>query len=160
MRIEIGQIVTQIISFLIMLWVLKRYAWKPLLSTLDERRKKIKSDIDTIEQQKQEVESLKKQYQEKLNDIDHYARNKIHEAVQEGRKKADEILQATQKKAQALILQAQDDLKKEIFKAKVQLKNELVNMTIMAAEKILRTKLDKENQMNIMKDFIEQIGSQ
>ena len=63
MNFHIAQILTQIIGFLVALWILKRYAWKPLLGILDERRAKISGELDTIEQEKGRVEELK---QEKL----------------------------------------------------------------------------------------------
>jgi F-type H+-transporting ATPase subunit b len=159
MHLEFGQIFTQIVSFLIMLWVLKRYAWKPLLSTLDERKNRIKSEIKSIEKQKKDVESLIEEYRNKLKEIDVYARTKTQEAVDEGKRRADEIQKEAQQKAQAMIIKAQNDLQKEIIKAKEQLKDELVNMTVAATEKILQKNLSKEKQKDLLSDFVEQVGT-
>ncbi len=52
MNIEISQVITQIIGFLITVWLLKRFAWKPLLSMMDERRQKIKDEFQRIEDEK------------------------------------------------------------------------------------------------------------
>lgn len=159
MHLEFGQIFTQIVSFLIMLWVLKRYAWKPLLNTLDERKNKIKSEIKGIEKQRKDVESLIEEYRNKLKEIDVYARTKTQEAVDEGKRRADEIQKEAQQKAQAMIIKAQNDLQKEIVKAKEQLKDELVNMTVAATEKILQKNLSKEKQKDLLSDFVEQVGT-
>jgi F-type H+-transporting ATPase subunit b len=159
MQLEYGQILTQIISFLIMLWVLKRYAWKPLLSTLDERKERIKSEIKGIEKQKRDVEKLIEEYRDKLKEIDIYARSKTQEAVDEGKRRADEIQKEAQLKAHAMITKAQSDLQNEIVKAKEQLKDELVTMTVAATEKILQRNLGKEKQKDLLSDFVEQVGT-
>lgn len=51
--LDLGQIIVQIIGFLAMLWILKRYGWKPLLDLLDARRQKIQSEFDSIEEKKE-----------------------------------------------------------------------------------------------------------
>lgn len=157
MHLEIGQIITQIISFLVMLWVLKRYAWKPLLSTLEERKKAIRSEFDNIEKQKKNLEKQKKEYEGKLHDIDEYAHVKIEEAVDIGRKRADEIHKEAQQNAQALLTKTQADLQKEVIKAKEQLKDEIVKMTMMSTEKILQKDLNKDKQKGLIQDFVEQV---
>lgn len=158
MRVEIGQIVTQIISFLVMFWVLKRYAWKPLLGLLDDRKNKIVSELDHIELQKKEISRLNDEYNEKIKDLDALARTKIQEAIKEGKEIASEIQQDAHAKAKSIISQAQIDLQGEVLKAKEQLRNEIVNMTILAAEKILSSKLSgKEDQKDLMADFINKM---
>lgn len=159
MRIEIGQIITQIISFLIMLWVLKRFAWKPLLSIMEDRRNKIQSDFDSIEEKNKEVARLTSEYNEKLNEIDIVAQEKVKEAVEEGKKKAQIIQDDAHARAKALFNKTQEDLQKEIQRSKVQLKNEIVNMAMSATETVLKTNLDKEKQKNLISDCVEEMVS-
>lgn len=74
MDIEIGQIVAQIFAFLIMLAILKRFAWKPLLKLMDERRERIINEFAAIEKQKQEVNGIKKSYLDKLDHMESLAK--------------------------------------------------------------------------------------
>lgn len=157
MSVEIGQIITQIISFLIMLWVLKRYAWKPLLAVLDARREKIQGEFDTIENGKKENENLKKEYEKKLREIDVQARAKIQEAVAEGNELSMEIQNAAHAKAQEIVSRAKEELQKEVYKARTKLKDELVDMTLSATEKVVQLNLNKDNQKKLINDFIEQM---
>lgn len=159
MRIEIGQIITQIISFLVMLWVLKRFAWKPLLSIMEQRRNRIQSDFDTIAEKNKQADALIQEYNDKLKEIDIVAQDKIKEAIEEGKKRAQAIQDEGHAKARALFNKTQEDLQKEIHRSKIQLKNELVNMTIAATENILKTNLDKEKQKNLISEFVEQMVS-
>lgn len=159
MRVEIGQIFTQIISFLIMLWVLKRYAWKPLLGVLEERKNKIITEFDTIEKQKKENDQLTEEYRKKLEGIDAYARAKTLEAIEVGKQKAYEIQNEAHQEAKVIIAKVQIDLQKEVFKAKEQLKNEMVKMTVSATEKMIQKNLSEEEKKTLLTDFIEEMGS-
>lgn len=155
MHLEISQIISQIIAFLIMFWVLKRYAWKPLLTLLEERRKKIQAEFDAIEEQKKGNESLLKEYQNRLNDIDNQSRVKMSQAIEEGRKQALDIQNDAHESARAIILKAQSDLQNEVNKARQQLRNEIVTMTLAAAQKVIHEKLDSEKENKLVTDFID-----
>lgn len=157
MRIEIGQIITQIISFLIMYWVMKRYAWKPLLNLLDARRDKIKTDFDTIDTQKKEIENIGEEYRQKLKEIDSFAFSKTQEAIEKGKQIASDIQKEAHVQAKEIVAKAHGDLQKEIAKSKEQLKDEVVKMAMQATEKILESKLDKEKKKNLLSDFIEEM---
>lgn len=157
MNLELAQIVTQIIGFLIALWILKKFAWKPILRLLDERKSKIKSEFDTIGQKKFEVESLTSKYETKLKDIDSLARKKIQEAAKEGQKMALDIKEAARKDAQILIQRAKEELQRDVEKAKVQLRDDLVDMTLAVTEKILQEKLDEEKHKKLITDFINEV---
>jgi len=157
MKLELAQIVTQIIGFLIALWILKRFAWKPLLKILDQRRSKIKSEFDTIEQKKREMDELTSQYEAKLKDIDSVGRKRIQEAAKEGQKMAFEIKEAARNDAQVLIQRAKEELQRDVEKAKVQLRDDLVDMTLRVTEKILQERLDQEKHNKLIKDYIDQV---
>jgi F-type H+-transporting ATPase subunit b len=158
MKIEIGQVITQIISFLIMLWVLKRYAWKPILTLLDERKDRIKREFESIEEQKKQLESLKNEYQEKLKSIDNQARTKFQEALDQAQKDGQKIQQQAHNQAKSIIAKAQEELQKDILKAKDQLKNDFVEVTFAAAQKVMQTNLDHEKQKALIPEFINKAG--
>lgn len=158
MHLEWQQVITQIIGFLIALWILKKFAWKPLLKVLEERKERIKSEFGKIEEERKKAQELLQQYQEKLKEIEAEARVKIQEAVREGRDIAGEIKQQAQAEAKEILSKAQAEIEREIAKAKVQLKNDLVNMTLSATEKIIAEKLDEKKHKQLISDFIEEMG--
>ena len=155
MGLEIGQIVTHIIGFLIAVFLLKKFAWKPLLSILEERRSKIKSEFDNIDKEKKKVEDLLSDYQTKLKEIDSLARVKIQEAAREGQKLANEIKENARKESKDILARARDEIQMDVDKAKVQLRDDLVNMTIRAAEKLIRERLDEEKDKKLIAEFID-----
>lgn len=159
MKIELSQVFTQIIAFIIMLWVLKRYAWKPILKTLDERRNNIRYELLDIERQEGEIDKIKSEYLHKLREIDSYAKGKTKEAIDHGAAMAEQIRQQAHEEAKEIITKARNDLEKEIAKAKEQLKKEMVDITMSAAEKVLSTTVDKSTQHNLVKQFIDEASA-
>ena len=81
MDIQLGQVFTQIVAFLIMLWVLKLFAWKPVLEVLEERKAKIAGEFKALETKQKEADDLKAEWQKRIKGIDHEARIKIQDAV-------------------------------------------------------------------------------
>ena len=81
-------LVTHAVGFLITLWILKKFAWGPLLHMLDERRNKLSGEFENIEPKKEEVTKLTIAYENKLKGIDEERRVKIVEAVNDGKKMA------------------------------------------------------------------------
>lgn len=158
MKVEVGQIIGQILSFLIMFWVLNRFGWKPLLKVMKDRQDRIKAELDAIEEEKAANEKLAKDYQLKLDHIDELSQKKFSEALEIGRQKASEIELIAHTHAKMIISKAEMDAENEIQQAKAKLKNEIVNLAIEAAKKIIKVDLNEEKQRQIVLDFVNQKG--
>lgn len=155
MDFNIQLFITHFIGFLIAVWILKKYAWGPLLNLLDERREKIKTEFDNIDAGKAEVEKLTAEYDAKLREIDNERRQKLTEAVNEGKKIADEMKTAAQQEAKQIHAKERDELDRDVAKAKVTLKDDMVNMTVAAASKIINEKLDDAKHRELIARFID-----
>lgn len=157
LNLELSQILIQIIAFLVMLWVMKRYGWKPLLDVLEGRQKKIHDEFDSIAAQKEEVKQLMVQYEEKLKEVESNMRKKIQEAVAKGNKISVEIQEDAQAKAKEIVEKAKSEVKEEIVKAKNQLKDDMVNLVMDTTKKILQENLDTESQKKLIAKFVEEV---
>ena len=91
MQIQLGVIITQILGFLIVFWVLRKFAWGPILGLLEARREKIRVSFEEIEHQKSELAALKGQYEGELRKIDVQARQRMNEVLEEAQKMASDI---------------------------------------------------------------------
>ena len=150
-------LVTHAVGFLITLWILKKFAWGPLLHMLDERRKNISGEFENIEHKKEEVTKLTVEYEDKLKGIDEERRVKIVEAVNDGKKMADEIEANARTKARQKAQKAELDLERDVAKAKVELKEDMIAMTLGAAEKVIHEKLDEAKHRELIGNFIDNI---
>ncbi len=151
------QALTHAIGFLITVWILKRFAWGPLLSLLEERRNKIINEFKNIDDEKAKVGQLTTQYESKLKEIDVERRAKLVEAVNEGKKIAEEIKLAARSEAKDIGVKAKADLIRDVAKAKVQLKNDMVAMTVTATERIIKEKLDDAKHRELISGFIDSV---
>lgn len=155
MDLQWGQVFTQIVAFLLMLWVLRRFAWNPILQHLEDRREKIAAEFKMAETKNLEARFLHELYEEKIKAIDIESRSKIQDAIREGQKVAYDIHQTARKEAKAILVKAQEDAASELSASKIQLRNDVVTMALTAAQKVLDTTLeDKQSQEKMVQDFI------
>jgi len=151
------QALTHAVGFLITVWILKRFAWGPLLALLEERRNKIADEFKNIDEEKVKTAQLTADYEARLKEIDAERRVKLVEGVNEGKKIAKEIESAAHDEAKEISAKAKADLVREVAKAKVQLKNDVVAMTVTAAERIINEKLDDAKHRELIGSFIDNV---
>ena len=159
MELDYGQIVAQIIGFLVVLWIMKRFAWKPFLKILDDRKNRIQSELAEAEKERLGAEKLGQQYQEKLRQIDVEARAHIQAAVKNAEKIATEIKEEARQDAKELLGRARDEIGRDKAEALVALRNDVVNMALKASEKMLRENLDETRHRKAIADFVKDMES-
>ena len=155
MKLIWQEILTQIFGFLIILILLRIFAWRPILKLLDERKKRIASEFDNIEKAKQEMAKLREEYEVKLKEIDLEARKRIQEAIAEGQKMAADLQVEAREEAKKVLSRAKENIELEVAKAKVELRDDIVNMAILATEKIINERLDDAKHKELIVEFIE-----
>ncbi len=157
MKFELAQILTNIVGFVIVFWVLKRFAFGPLLKMLEDRREKIRADFDEADRAKAAAEKLEADYAERMKNIEAEARQKIQEAIGDGRQVAAEIKEQAHTEARGIIEKAKADLVRDIAIAKIELKEEIVAMTLAATRKVIAESLDDKRHRKLINDFIDQV---
>lgn len=157
--IDVSQVLTQILGFLIMLWVLRKYAWGPVMGMLESRRAKIAGEFKKAEQGQAEADALKAKYEQDLRTIEAQGRQKLQEYIAEGQKVAAEIRTQANTEAQQRVERAEDDIAREREKQKEIVKQQIVGLSLRAAEKILRQKLDEPAQRKLASEFIDEVGA-
>ncbi|MFA6321218.1 MAG: F0F1 ATP synthase subunit B [Candidatus Omnitrophota bacterium] len=150
-----NEIVAQVITFLVLLFLMKRFAWKPFLKTLDDRKARIASEFKQLEDAKAEVNSIKADYESRLSTIEAEARARIHTAIEEGRVAAEEIRQLAREDGEKIFAKAQESIKAEVAKAEEALKDKIVNLTIDVAAKVIQERLTEADDKAIVETFIK-----
>lgn len=151
------QLLTHALGFLITLWILKKFAWGPLLSMMDERRNTIVNEFKRIDEQKAAAARLAADYEAKLRDIENERRAKVAEAVNEGKRLAEEIRSTARHEAGEIAAKAKTDLARELAKARVELKEEMVSMTMSATQRIIGERLDDTKHRELIGRFLEAV---
>jgi F-type H+-transporting ATPase subunit b len=157
LQLDIQQIISQGISFLLLLYILRRFAWKPLLGALDARRAKIEHDLQSIAQGKADLATLQTEYQGRLNKIEEEARAKIQEAVSEGKRIAAEVQEQARAQASGIIAKSKETVELELAKARVTLRDQVAQMTTDAVEKILRASLNEKTDHKLVDSVLDEL---
>ncbi len=158
MNLDWQLILTHIVGFLITVWILKKFAWKPLLGILEERRQKIAADFAGSQAVKNEAEKTITDYQERLGRIREDAQKELNRAINEGRVAAEEIKHQGQREAKEIIERAKEQLQVEVHKARVTLRQDMVAMTMAATEKIIIKQLDGDEQRRLIEAVLDDVN--
>ena len=151
------EILTQLFGFLIVFWVLKKFAFKSILSLVDARRKKIEDEFAGIEGKKKNLEDLEKEYQLKLGKIEDEARLRIQEAANVGVSLARDIQDKARQDSQKMIDRAHAEIAQDIAKAKVTMRGELVELSALISEKIIHEKLNAQEHEKLVDQFLKDL---
>ena len=141
-------LIAQIVNFLIILFLLKKFFYKPIIKLLDDRKKKIEESLKNAEL----IEERLKQTEEKSAQIIEEARRNSQNLITESKKEADRILaQAaieTRKSAEQAILDAQAQITLQKVEMKKELEKETLSLVVAVVNKVLgRTVSPKEKQV-------------
>ena len=155
---HLGLIVWTILAFLIVLFILKKFAWKPILNGLNERESNIANAIASAEKVKLEMAQLKSENEALLVS----AREERATMLKEAKDIKDKMIQDAKEvaKAQAakIITEANASIHHQKMAALTDIKNQVVKMVVEVSEKILRRELsDKTQQEGYIKQLAEEI---
>lgn len=156
---KLGLIFWTTIFFLIVLFVLGKYAVKPIAKALDERNKSIEDALASAEKAKNEMASLTAKNEELLRE----ARGERDKILTEARTQAKNIVEeaqgASKVEADKIIKAAQEAIESEKNKALAEVKNQVAAISLDLAEKVLRKELaDKASQENLVEGYLKDIN--
>ena len=157
--IDPRQVLTQILGFLILMWMLRKFAWGPVLAMLEARREKIAGQFREVEKRQADAEALKAKYEQEMKSVEAIARQRIQESIAEGQKIAAEIKAQANVEATQRLERAADEIARERDKAKEILKEQIISLSMRSAEKVLRQKLDDPAQRKLAGEFIDELGA-
>ncbi len=156
-QLDPGLFIWTILTFLILFFVLAKFAWKPLLLALESRENTIKSSLEDAEKAKTELERLNVESEEIMAKARSEAQTIRVEAKSAAEKiKADVMIQAGED-AKKIRDEAQKQIKVEKAKAISEIRQEVVNLTMRVAEKVIRKNLSKEDNQSLIEDSIKHL---
>jgi len=146
-----------VINFIILLAILGKFLYKPVLKMLDERTQKVKESMDWAESIKRDYEQAKVEVQKQIEKGRHEAQAIIAQAVQTGEGLKEEARKEAQGQAKIIVEKARAELESERDKMVGDLRREFVSLLVLASEKVIRQTLDKEKQSRLIEETLEEI---
>jgi len=153
-----GLIVWTIITFIVVLAILRFTAWKPLLAALTSREEKVRSSLERAEKAQQEAQRLLEENQRQLARAEEQSQRIIREGREMGEKLKGEIVDKANASSRHMIDQAKDEIAREKEKALTQLRTEVADLAIAAAGKLLDANLDTPKQRQLVDAAIRELN--
>ncbi len=153
-----GLYIWSIIIFLVLLFLLMKFAWKPLLAMLEKREDNIRQSLLDAEKARDELANVKEDTEKLLGE----ARTESQAIVAAGKKNAermkDEIIEKAQSKSDALLVDAKKQIEIEKDRAIADVKAEVVNLSMEVAGKLIRKNLTKEDNLKLINESLSSIN--
>jgi len=154
---DIGLSVWTIITFLLLVLVLSKTAWKPLITALEEREGRIQAEREAAESARKAAQALKEDLDRELSRIAQRAQEALAQAMQQGHKTRDDILRAAQEEAKALLDKTRRQMEDDKDRLVKELRAQVAELSVLAAEKILRSSIDAAAQKRLLEEFFKEI---
>src|SRR3970040_1556331 len=152
-----GLYIWTIATFLILLWLLAKVAWRPLLEALERRQESIRKSRDDAQKAKQELERLHVESQRILS----VARSEADQILSNTRSDAnrfrDELKQKAQAEAAGIVKNAGRQIEMETARALQQIRTEAVDLSVAIASKLLERNVSKEDNERLIEETFKQI---
>lgn len=134
----------QILNFIILLFILAKFAYKPLMKVLDARRERVTNDLETAEKTRTEAEALKNQYSRQLSEARSEATAIVEKANKIGQKMHDDFVAQAQAEKEQLIVSAKQTIENEKQQALTEVRSQVITLATEIAGKVVDQKLNSE----------------
>lgn len=154
----IGLVFWTAITFLVLLFILRKFAWKPILGAVSDREEGIKKALASAENAKKEMQNLHSDNEKLLKEARAERESMLKEAREIKEKMIAEAKGEAQAQANKMIAQAQESIRSEKHAALAELKSQVANMSVEIAEKVVRAELtDKNKQLSLVEKMLEDV---
>jgi F-type H+-transporting ATPase subunit b len=154
--INLPLLVAFIINFVILFALLGLFLYKPVLRMLDERSRRIKESMEQAEATKEQYARAESEVKQMISKAREDGQALVAQASQMGERLKEEAREEARKEAQAIIDRTRGELTEERDKAIDELRGEFVDISIMAAEKVIRETLDKDKHRRLIEEALEE----
>jgi len=156
-QLDPGLFIWTIITFLLVLFLLSKFAWKPLLKVLQDREDEIKASLKDAEIARTELERVNLESEKILNDARAEARKIQAESKSVSEKQRDEIIQKAKEEAKKIAVSAESQIKMEKDLAIKQIQEKVVDLTFSISEKVIKKNLNTNDNKEIIRDSLKNL---
>tara|TARA_B100000214_G_scaffold6474_1_gene4717 strand:+ start:1520 stop:2026 length:507 start_codon:yes stop_codon:yes gene_type:complete len=154
---ELGTYVWSLVIFLTVLFVLKKFAWNPLLDFLEEREKDIAESLKMAESAKTDLEKIKEESEKILNEAKKEGKTIVSDSKQKAEESANKILNDAKEKSNEFLDDAKLKIDIEKKRAIKEIKEEVVDLSLELATKVLQRNINDEDNSKFVKSSLEAV---
>ncbi|MCH4418372.1 F0F1 ATP synthase subunit B [Staphylococcus epidermidis] len=156
--IEWGTVIVTVITFAILLALLKKFAWGPLKEVMDKRERDINRDIDEAEEAKLNAQKLEEENKKTLKQTQDEVQRILEDARVQARKQHEEIIHEANIRANGMIETAQSEINSEKERALADINNQVSELSVLIASKVLQKEISEQDQKELVDKYLKEAG--
>ncbi|MGZ9807168.1 F0F1 ATP synthase subunit B [Staphylococcus haemolyticus] len=156
--VEWGTVIVTVITFAILLALLKKFAWGPLKEVMDKRERDINRDIDEAEEAKLNAQKLEEENKKTLKQTQDEVQRILEDARVQARKQHEEIIHEANIRANGMIETAQSEINSEKERALTDINNQVSELSVLIASKVLQKEISEQDQKELVDKYLKEAG--
>ncbi|WP_432813963.1 F0F1 ATP synthase subunit B [Sporosarcina aquimarina] len=157
-RLNLGDIIATVVFFTLLMLLLKKFAWGPLMGIMDQRAEMIANEIEAAEQSRLDSQKLLEEQRALLKEAHANAQSIVENAKKQGEAQREELIQTTRAEVARMKDNAALEIATEKEKAIAAVREEFVSLSIMAASKVLGKEVSEEDNRALIEETIVKAG--
>ncbi|MGI6231067.1 MAG: F0F1 ATP synthase subunit B [Tractidigestivibacter sp.] len=154
-----AEFIPALIAFLVIWFIMAKFAWPQVLGMMEKRQQKIQDDLDSAEKSKMKAAEEESAYEQKIVDANRQAEEIISKAKKEAEEERSQILAKAQSEASDIITKAHGAVDSERKKAMIELSSSVVDLSVEIASKIIGNDLTVEQQRKLAEKYLAEVSS-
>ncbi|WP_288638482.1 F0F1 ATP synthase subunit B [uncultured Lentilactobacillus sp.] len=159
-QLYVGDMLFVMLTFLVLMWLIKLVAWKPVTKMMQDRSDKIVNDIDSAKESRTKAAELAQKRQAELDKARDDANGIINNAKQTGQRQREQIVEDARNEASNLKSSAEKDIEQQRQEALANSRKDVASLSIEIASKIISKELNEDDQKGLVDSYIEGLGKQ
>lgn len=158
LNVEWGTMIITLFTFLVLLALLKKFAWGPLKDIMDQRQNDINKDIDDAEQAKLNAQKLEEENNQTLKATQQEVQKILEDAKLQAREQQEQIIHEANTRANGMIETAQNEINSQKERALADINNQISQLSVSIAAKVLNKEISEEDQQALVDKYIKEAG--
>ncbi len=156
--VEWGTVFATLLTFIILLALLRKFAWGPLKNIMDERQQAINSDIDNAAAQNEEARRYAEENRALLTRTQGEVQSILENAKVQAKREHEEILHTANARANKLLEDAQAEIENEKKRAIADINDRVAELSVLIASKVINKEINEQDQKQLVSQFIQEAG--
>lgn len=154
---DYGVLALTVCNFLLLVYLLKKFAWGPIIGALEKREAQIETDKQAAAQARQSAEQLKQELDERLAQISGEAAQKMAAAVRTGEAQKEQLLAQAKEQAEQLLTQTKAQLEAEKNKALQEVRSEIASISLLAASRMMKQEIKESTADQLVAQVLKEV---
>jgi F-type H+-transporting ATPase subunit b len=160
LEVNPGVAIWTIVTFLLLVAILKKVAWKPIIEALNKREESIRTALEDAQRAREEAQRLIEENKRNLA----RAEEEVQKIIREGRETAEkiraEILEKARKEADMMLERAKEEIERHREQAMLQLRAQVADLAIQIASKLIGETLTEQKHKKLVEKYLQEISSE